>query len=273
MDGFGEDFGGRGLSSARKQMASAVGVGFDPADVERIIDTTANDTDKASPSTTDWRVSERSDATESPRFDVDYSTPDRLTTRPAQRHSVNIGGRGEASERTTTLDTPRVIIPAGGIAVLEDGSAAAIIYRVNPIPANIATASLPASPVAVPVAVIFAGDPGSFPVDGISDMAAMNTLLATAREVGFSGSDPFLALSALVENGLAIPGESDPVSALEGAFGEPFGDGGRDGGRWREGFGGGDDGGDGGESESGMQTGPIVAALALGAAWLLSRGG
>ena len=267
MDSFGNGFGKSNHTAHRRDMRATGDLGFDPSDVGRIIDTTANDTSKPSISTTDWRVSERSDATESPRFDVDYSVPDdRLETPPAQRFDVNIGGRGEASERTTTLDTPAVTVPAGGIAVLEDGSAAAIIYRIASIPARIATAALPASPVAVSVAVIFAGDPGSFPLDGISDAVAMNTLLATARTIGYSGSDPFLALSALVGAEMAIVGEADPTSALLAVYGEDFGSG--------EDFGGGEDfGSGGGESGGGMQSGPIVAALALGAAWLLTRGG
>ena len=277
MDSFGNGFGKSNHSAYRRNMQATGGLGFDLSDVERLTgdaSTSTNDTSKGDPT---WGpVIDTSAVSESPRYDVsgqvDYSTTERVSARPAQRHAVNIGPSGQASERVTELDTPAVIVPAGGIAVLEDGSAAGIIYRVNPIPASVATPGLPASSVAVSVAVIFAGEPGAFPLDGISDTVAMNTLLATAATIGYSGRDPFLALSALVEAEMAIVGQSDPAAALLAVYG------GDDYGIEDDVVGGGGftydrEGGASSSDEGGMQSGPIVAALALGAAWLLTRGG
>jgi hypothetical protein len=269
MMDFNDGFGGSNHSAYKRSM-SATELGVDLSDAGRLVDSGPSgpsgefsDPSKGDPylgGATGAQTSERSGVT------ADTSTLTRtaspIAPRESQRFAVDLTG-GRASD--VAVETPSVSIPDNGIAALEDGSAMAVLFQISAIPAAFDSPHLPAQPVTTNVVVVFAAAPGAFPPGDVSVNLARNTLLGAARELGYSGTDAFLALSALAENGLALVGENDPAAALmEYVGGDP----------------GVDVPGDGfavdvpiPEREQGGSTGPIVAALALGAAYLFTRGG
>jgi hypothetical protein len=265
MMDFNDGFGGSNHSAYKRSM-SATELGVDLSDAGRLVDSGPSG-EFSDPSKGDPYLGGATGAQTSER---NYMAPDTSTLtrtasiapRESQRFAVDLTG-GRASD--VAVETPSVSIPDNGIAALEDGSAMAVLFQISAIPAAFDSPHLPAQPVTTNVVVVFAAAPGAFPPGDVSVNLARNTLLGAARELGYSGADAFLALSALAENGLALVGENDPAAALmEYVGGDP----------------GVDVPGDGfavdvpiREREQGGSTGPIVAALALGAAYLFTRGG
>jgi len=267
---FNDGFGGSNHSSYKRSM-SATELGIDLSDAGRLVDSGDStpsggfsDPSKGDPylgGATGAQTSERRGVT------ADTSTLTRtaspIAPRESQRFAVDLTG-GRASDELA-VETPSVSIPDNGIAALEDGSAMAVLFQISAIPAAFDSPHLPAQPVTTNAVVVFSAAPGAFPPGDVSVNLARNTLLGAARELGYSGTDAFLALSALAENGLALVGESDPAAALmEYIGGEPGVD------VPGDGYGGDVPIPERGQSAS---TGPIVAALALGAAYLFTRGG